>query len=496
MILWERALEFRGPGGRRLLPRATVHAVSLATCGGTEAMVLATAQADLQLVGAHVGPLAHRIGAWLGAPGASPYAEGERVLGGGRASLEADGQVQAAMVTASPTVVRVFLDGGGAPRWTLPWDAVAAGPVLPLAGGRLHGAGVDAVRALALLARPDGGIPQRQVTFGVAVEVGWMRLSHVLVVGTAGLGLVPCGRWAALWSGSRRVPWSEVRSVEREGPHGLRMRVDGGDVLVELAEAAGVLAELRRQRLAHARSEDHRALAAGRAAAGWVVQHRIDDRQGWRWGRLVRDGADLVVCAQGAMRPIHRLRAADVRWWPQVDHPLTLVVEGPEARTQLRPVCGQRFLVDWTRWLGAPARGPEGGAEVDGPRPLAATGTRRRDTRIRQSLQAWLDPHGRVPDVDRPAPTHTLEIAMSSVVVRWPTTLPVGREVGLALDLGGLPLATRARVVRQVGPQMWALQFRSPPAALVHRIGSRVRAHERAELTASRTGGVPLSVGG
>jgi len=111
-------------------------------------------------------------------------------------------------------------------------------------------------------------------------------------------------------------------------------------------------------------------------------------------------------------------------------------------------------------------------------------------------VDAWIDAHGRVPDPASSRLTHTVELAMSSVVVRWHGALQVGDEVGLALSVGGAPIATRARVARFLGSELWALEFVSPPGALVHRIGTRVRALERQEQGARRPEYVPLTAGG
>ena len=128
------------------------------------------------------------------------------------------------------------------------------------------------------------------------------------------------------------------------------------------------------------------------------------------------------------------------------------------------------------------------------PRP--ASRESRRDIRIPLTLDTWLNPNGAVPDTAFARATQTIEVSMSSAVVRWTGSLEVGQEVGLAVGLGGPPIATRARVARRVCDDLWAVEFLSPPGALVHRIGSRVRAQEREDQATARSDDMPLAMPG
>jgi hypothetical protein len=184
----------------------------------------------------------------------------------------------------------------------------------------------------------------------------------------------------------------------------------------------------------------------------------------------------------------------EVAWSPGTSRPLRVTLESKTASWELRPIGGYRVLPDWSRMLGAPR--PLEDAHADPSLALDRRAQRRRDTRMGLVVDAWIDELGRVPDPALSRLTHTVEVAMSSVVVRWEGALQVGHEVGLALGVGGAPIATRARVARFLGNGLWALEFVSPPGALVHRIGTRVREHERQERGSSRSEYVPLTVGG
>jgi hypothetical protein len=323
------------------------------------------------------------------------------------------------------------------------------------------------------------------------VSVGWTRSPHVLAIRPEGLALRSTSRWGRWCSSASAIAWDDICALQPAGPSAIRITLSNRTIRLESPNIHAILAELRRIRHSVGRARDLQAVAEGRRAHGWVVQVRTTRSETWTWARLRRDGADVVVEARHT-DPIRRT-IADATWWPVTDRPLTLALATDAQVLHIRPVTGHRLLPTWTRWLGPPALMD---AEPPTRAPANVRREHRQDTRIPLALDTWLDPQGRVPDTTFDRATHTIEISMSSVVVRSTSRLVVGQEVGLAVALGGPPIPTRARVTRQVRDDLWAMVFVSPPAMLVHRIGSRVRAREREDQLGTRQAYMPLTMSG
>jgi hypothetical protein len=492
VVLWERAIEVRGPVGRRVLPRAAVRSVRIQHAAQSDVLVIESRSGTLQLQGPQLAPWGHRARDW--ADGADRFGSRECLLGGGRAvRVEAGQRSHGALCCCTDRVVFVP-DRDGEPLLAATWSEVrhsASG--IRVGNSTFSGPGVGALLALNLAGKTAAGPAVPQISMTTPVGVGWLRSPHMLAIRPEGLALVPTSWWSALWSVPRSIPWSDIRHIHPAGPGGFRLGLPELELRLDGPWNAGLVAELRRHRLAVARARDLEAAALGRARAGWVVQVRASRHSPWTWTRLRRTGGRIQLDAMGSSEDGLSWTLSTASWQPVSDRPLTLAVQTPQGSFRIRPVGGHRFLPDWTRWMGAPvaAHAETAPHSRQGPRPQ-----RRRDTRVALDLDAWVDPRGHLPDTSYERATTTVEVAMSSVVVVWPGPLKVGQEVGLALGLGGHPLATRARVARRVRDDLWAMVFVHPPAALVHRIGSRVRAREREDRSEQREETVPLTVGG
>jgi len=490
VVLWGRALEVRGPVGRRVLPRTSVRAVQDVRGAHETGFVVDTGTDRLTFRGSGLAALGRRVAQWCAdAPDDRVFGRDEAAWTGGWVFEDsADGRRAGLLCATSEDLLFLPHGKAGRPeRWA--WTDVAfseAGHLVRASGATVQGDGVPRVRALQLaggLGGPSGGIG-----LVARVTVGWMRARHLLAIGRDGLALTPEGRWGRLWSRSRTVPWSSVHVLRSVGPNTLAVGTPDGELRLVSPWASSLVAELRRQRLAVARRDDEVARSVGRRQAGWVVQARQGRSRSWEWARLRRDGPAMVLTRN---REVVRLPLVDLGWRPLSDRPLTLAVTAGTHQWRLRPVGGHRFLPDWTRQVGPPLpEWTEDAVHVSGRKE------RRRDTRIALAVDAWLHPRGGVPDTSPDRTSHTVEVSMSSVVVRWTGPLEVGQEVGLALGMGGPPIATRARVLRRVRDDLWAVGFVSPPGALVHRIGSRVRAQERADRATGRTEWVALTAEG
>ena len=496
VIVWERAVEVRGPVGRRLLPRAGVRRVHNVRGGSTDGIALDTSGGEVQVVGHDLTGLRLGLARWGVFDGfdASQVPD-QPVWGGGPAWSDSAAGRDSGVVVAGPDGVWFLSRGTGGGGWSADWASVETwGPagLKTATGHRVDGPGVARVRAvraavLAELSASDVGLV-------VPVRLGWMRVPHALAVTAGGLALVPVGFWGRWLGHSHVVEWDAVGSMHALGYGGVRVSTDRGVWRLDTELASSLVAELRRHRMAAAHRVDEAWRLKGRDELGWAVEARAGADAHRSWGRVRFDGGRMALeLPSGTVS----WSIADVSWWPRSSRPVSVMMDTPDGTRELRPVGGARVLHEWARRLGPPRAEAEqesgAGTRVrnrDG-RPY-----QRRDTRIDVVLDAWLDECGGVPDTAPGRATRAVEVAMSSAVVRWTGPLRVGQEVGLAIGLGGVPIATRARVVRRVREDVWALVFLSPPGALVHRIGTRVRARERHEHARQRVEHIPLTAGG
>lgn len=490
LFLWERAIEVRGPQTRRVLPRANVRSVQPIGREQAKGLTLHTNDGPWVLQGSDLAHWGHRVESWVS--GKISYERSEATWGGGRVTRQTSDSTHAGTLCATDKRLLFFGDDADTPAMELSWsDLTPSSSGLQTAHARFDGPGTDAIVALLSAARAEGTPATGAAIFSTRVLVGWSRAPHMLALRPEGLALVPTSKWGRWWHAPQTISWSDIVAMAAAGPQAIRIDLHDRHIRLENNAIHAVLAELRRIRLAAARVADRTAAAAGRTSAGWVMQYRAARGESWRWAQVRRKGGDIVVESAGSKAI--RLPIAAASWWPTAKHPLTLAVSTPDKVLHVRPVAGNRLLPIWTRWLGTPVH-----AEVEQlpvpPRP--ASRESRRDIRIPLNLDTWLSPHGAVPDTAFPRATQTIEVSMSSAVVRWTGSLELGQEVGLAVGLGGPPIATRARVARRVCDDLWAVEFISPPGALVHRIGSRVRAQEREDQATARSDDMPLAMPG
>lgn len=490
LFLWERAIEVRGLQTRRVLPRANVRSVQPIGRKHAKGLTLHTDDGPWVLQGSDLAHWGQRVESWI--DGKISYERSEATWGGGRVSRISASDTRSGVLCATNRRVLFFADEVAAPTLELAWSELTpSSSGIETTHARFTGPGTDAVVALLSAAGAEGTPAASSTTLCTRVLVGWSRVPHMLAVRPEGLALVPTSRWGRWWHAPQTLAWSDIVAMSAAGPHAIRIDLNNRHIRLENHAIHAVLAELRRVRLAAARVADRAAAAAGRISAGWVMQYRAARGESWRWAHVRRKGGDIVVDSAGTKAI--ELPIAEASWWPTAERPLTLAVATPDKVLHIRPVAGNRLLPIWSRWLGTPVH-----AEVEQlpvpPRPVSRES--RRDIRIPLNLDTWLNPNGAVPDTAFARATQTIEVSMSSAVVRWTGSLEVGQEVGLAFGLGGPPIATRARVARRVCDDLWAVEFLSPPGALVHRIGSRVRAQEREDQATARSDDMPLAMPG
>jgi len=490
VILWQRAIEVRGPNTRRVLPRSIVRNVHQIRGTRSPGLLLDTTAGLVQLEGPDLAHWGHRVRSWINQE--NIFQTREPVWGGGTVKRKHRTGTSTGVLCATNERVVFLPSDAETPPESLAW-AELFGPSMDGATDRpqFEGPGIDNLRALQLAIHPTSTRAPTATSMTARVYTGWTRSPQVLAIRPEGIALMSTSRWGQWWSQSLPIAWDDICALQPAGPQAIRITLPDRTIRLESPNIHAILAELRRIRHAIGRARDLQAAAQGRSQSGWVVQYRTSRSETWTWAQLQRDGAELVVTPANA-RPI-RHTIAHASWWPVTDRPLTMAIASDEQLLHIRPVTGHRLLPTWTRWLGPPTRLDEAPTtrSTDGPHA-----EHRQDTRIALALDTWMDPHGRMPDTAFERATHTIEISMSSVVVRCTSRLDVGQEVGLAIALGGPPIPTRARVTRQVRDDLWALVFVSPPAMLVHRIGSRVRAREREDQLLTRADYMPLTMSG
>ncbi len=433
VFLWERAIEVRSPQTRHVFPRANVRNVQPIGRGNTKGLTLNTNTGPLVIRGAHLAHWGHRVDSWMNRK--IPYGRTESTWGGGRVTRSTPSGSTVGTLSATAERVWFFPSANGAQPTAIEWsELTVTATVAYTENTRLTGDGIDSIYALMLAGKVDSSPASTQTVLTSKVDVGWSRTPHMLAIRPEGLALVPTSRWGRWWNHPVTFSWHDIIAINAAGPQAIRIELSDRHIRLESAEVHALLAELRRVRHAAARVNDRAAAVQGRTKAGWVIQVRAPESDSWRWAHMRREGGDIVV--DSADRAPIRQPIGTASWWPTSDRPLTLAMATPRQVIHVRPVSGHRLLPIWSRWLGPPVH-----ADVEPlPRlPRTESTESRRDVRIPLAVHSWLDPNGAIPDTAFHRAESTVEVSMSSVVLRWPGALCVSQEVGLALALGGPP---------------------------------------------------------